>query len=159
MLQIPFLHEALNLTNNKIKFFSSLWSAPKWLKTNGAYLGGSIKENMYQVYADYFVKFLDEYKKQNIEFWGITTGNEPNNDNSHHGIPAVEWTGETQVRSFFKIYRNEIYVLQNTTKLVLFASVKLRTFCKSMATDRLHIFRLLPKPDNAHFYNFQILWF
>ncbi|KAJ3636627.1 hypothetical protein MTP99_000152 [Tenebrio molitor] len=29
-------------------------------------------------WADYFVKFLDSYQSEGIEFWGITTGNEPN---------------------------------------------------------------------------------
>lgn len=97
LLQIPFVHIAQNLTNNNVKLFASLWTAPKWLKTSDRYTGGSIKESMYQVYAEYFVKFLEEYRKKGVEFWGITTGNEPNNENSHHRIPAVEWTGETQV--------------------------------------------------------------
>jgi glucosylceramidase len=48
------------------------------MKTNGEYAGyGFLLEEMYQAWADYFVKFLDSYQSEGIEFWGITTGNEP----------------------------------------------------------------------------------
>lgn len=38
---------------------------------------GSLKDEYYKNYADYIVKFLDAYKKRDIEIWGITPGNEP----------------------------------------------------------------------------------
>ena len=48
------------------------------MKTNGEYAGfGYLKEEAYQTWADYFVKFLDGYQDEDIHFWGITTGNEP----------------------------------------------------------------------------------
>lgn len=95
--QIPLIHVAQNLTKNNIKLYGSLWTAPKWIKTNGEYLGGVLKDDMYQVYANYFVKFLDAYKDQGVSFWGLTTGNEPSIGNERRGIPSVGWTGETQV--------------------------------------------------------------
>lgn len=66
------------MTKNNLKLLASAWTAPKWMKTNGEYAGfGFLKQEMYQTWADYFVKFLDRYKDQGIEFWGVTTGNEP----------------------------------------------------------------------------------
>lgn len=48
------------------------------MKTNGDYSGiGFIKKDMYQVWANYFLKFFDHYKEEDIEFWGMTTQNEP----------------------------------------------------------------------------------
>lgn len=63
---------------NNLRFFASPWMVPKWIKTNGEYTGfGFIKKEMYQTWAEYFVKFLESYKNEGIEFWGVTTQNEP----------------------------------------------------------------------------------
>lgn len=89
---------AKNLTNNNLRFFASAWTAPKWMKTNNEYYGnGFLKEDMYQAWADYFVKFLDTYKEHGLEFWGITTGNEPNTASLPVKINSVGWTTETMV--------------------------------------------------------------
>ena len=48
------------------------------MKTNGDMLhGGSLKEQHYEVMADYICKFVDEYKKEGIDIRGITSQNEP----------------------------------------------------------------------------------
>lgn len=68
------------------------------MKTNGDYTGGKIKPDMYQIWADYFLKFLDVYKKHGVEFWGITTGNEPVLGYFPFvGINSVSWTSEEVV--------------------------------------------------------------
>ncbi len=64
--------------NPEIKFMASPWSAPAWMKLNGALVGGGgLKEDMYEVYADYLVKFVSEYKKQGINISMLTLLNEP----------------------------------------------------------------------------------
>ncbi|RZC36652.1 glucosylceramidase-like, partial [Asbolus verrucosus] len=76
--KIPYIRRAFNLTNGNLQLFASAWTAPKWMKTNGEYAGyGFLIETMYQSWANYFVKFLDSYLDEGIQFWGITTGNEP----------------------------------------------------------------------------------
>jgi glucosylceramidase len=76
--QIPFIQRAKNLSAGNLELFASAWTAPKWMKTNGQYSDfGFLHKNMYQAWAEYYVKFLDSYQKQGIEFWGLTTGNEP----------------------------------------------------------------------------------
>lgn len=66
------------MTGEKLQLFASVWTAPKWMKTNNDYVGiGFLKEEMYQVWANYFVKFFDAYKANGIQFWGVTTQNEP----------------------------------------------------------------------------------
>ena len=34
-------------------------------------------DEYYDTYANYIVKFLEEYKKLNLEIWAVSTGNEP----------------------------------------------------------------------------------
>lgn len=76
--KIPFILQANSLRNNQIKLFASAWTAPTWMKTNNDWSGiGSLKDEYYQLWADYILKFYQEYDKQNVTFWGMTTQNEP----------------------------------------------------------------------------------
>ncbi|KAL1502271.1 hypothetical protein ABEB36_007437 [Hypothenemus hampei] len=79
--KIPFLKKAIQLRGQEnIKFFASAWSAPIWMKTNDEYNGfGKIKDEYYATWAYYYLKFFDAYKEQGIDFWAVTTQNEPIN--------------------------------------------------------------------------------
>ncbi|CAG7817616.1 unnamed protein product [Allacma fusca] len=79
-LKIPYIKRAFELSEGKLELVASPWSAPVWMKTNDKLNGaGSLKKEFYQTWADYIVRFLDEYKKEGIRIWGVTTGNEPFN--------------------------------------------------------------------------------
>jgi len=76
--RIPLIKEALAMTSGKLKLFASPWSPPAWMKTNNNMLhGGKLKPEYYQTWADYYVRFFNEYEKQGINFWGLTVQNEP----------------------------------------------------------------------------------
>ena len=91
--KIPYAKKALEL-NPDTKFFSAAWSAPGWMKTNGQFWGfGYLKKKYYQVYANYLVKFLEGYRKNGIEIWAITTGNEPTiYFEIHTRVISMGWT-------------------------------------------------------------------
>lgn len=60
-LQIPLIHQALELARRPVSLFASPWTSPTWLKTNGAVNGkGSLKgqpgDLYHQTWARYFVK-------------------------------------------------------------------------------------------------------
>lgn len=73
---IPMLKEILSINPN-IKIMGSPWSAPVWMKTNGATKGGSLKPMYYAAYAKYFVKYVQEMAKEGIVIDAITVQNEP----------------------------------------------------------------------------------
>lgn len=73
---IPVLKEILQI-NPDIKILASPWSAPVWMKTNGSTIGGSLKQQYYSAYALYFVKYIQEMKKEGITIDAITIQNEP----------------------------------------------------------------------------------
>lgn len=76
--KIPLIKAALAASGNQMKMFASPWSPPAWMKDNNHMLrGGKLLPQYMQTWADYFVKFFDEYKKQGIDFWGLTVQNEP----------------------------------------------------------------------------------
>ena len=52
------------------------------MKTNKDYKGngtlvGPIGGQYYQTWANYYLKFFQEYAKNNITFWAVTAQNEP----------------------------------------------------------------------------------
>ncbi|MCX6280611.1 MAG: glucan endo-1,6-beta-glucosidase [Bacteroidetes bacterium] len=73
---IPMLKEILKISPG-ITLLGSPWSPPAWMKTNGSMIGGSLKTNCYDVYADYFVKYIQQMKSQGITIAAITPQNEP----------------------------------------------------------------------------------
>lgn len=73
---IAMLKEILTI-NPKIKIIATPWSAPVWMKDNGKSKGGSLKPEFYGVYANYFVKYIQEMKKEGIAIDAVTPQNEP----------------------------------------------------------------------------------
>ncbi|XP_073464899.1 lysosomal acid glucosylceramidase isoform X3 [Aquarana catesbeiana] len=81
-LKIPIIHKAKSLSKRPISLFGSPWTAPPWMKTNGDIRGkgtlkGSPGDQYYKTWANYFIRFLDEYAKHNLTFWAVTVENEP----------------------------------------------------------------------------------
>lgn len=75
--KIPFIQKALELRSDLL-MISTPWSAPTWMKTNDKINGlGFLKEEYYNLYVDYLLKFLDAYQQNGIDIWAMTTGNEP----------------------------------------------------------------------------------
>ncbi|MCE7042355.1 glycoside hydrolase family 30 beta sandwich domain-containing protein [Dyadobacter sp. CY312] len=60
-----------------IRIMATPWSAPGWMKNNGKLAGGSLKPEWYGAFANYFVKYLDAYKKEGISIDAISVQNEP----------------------------------------------------------------------------------
>lgn len=75
---IPVLQQILAI-NHSIKILGSPWSAPAWMKTNDDLKGGSLRPEYYDVYAYYFVKYIERMKKDGIHIDAITPQNEPLN--------------------------------------------------------------------------------
>jgi glucosylceramidase len=73
---IPLLKEILAINPN-IKIMGSPWSAPVWMKDNGSSVGGSLQKKYYNVYAKYFVKYIQQMKAEGISIDAITPQNEP----------------------------------------------------------------------------------
>jgi O-glycosyl hydrolase len=89
---IPVLKEILAINPN-IKILATPWTAPRWMKTNNAWVGGSLKPEHYGDYAQYFIQYLDAMKQRGIPIWGITPQNEPENN---HNEPSMSMTAEQQ---------------------------------------------------------------
>lgn len=64
--------------NPDVKIFAAPWSAPAWMKDSGRLTAnGTLKEDCYELYADYLVKFIEAYKAEGIEIDYLSLVNEP----------------------------------------------------------------------------------
>lgn len=62
-----------------LKFLASPWSPPAFMKNNNnLYHGGKLLEKYYSLWAKYLVRYVIEYKKENINIDYMTIQNEPN---------------------------------------------------------------------------------
>ena len=75
---VPVLKQIVQLSPT-IKIIATPWSAPAWMKTNGNYSGGSLKAECYDVYARYFVKYIQAMQAEGIPIEAVTPQNEPLN--------------------------------------------------------------------------------
>lgn len=101
-MKIPLLLRAQAMSPRPLSLLASAWSAPAWMKTNGALVGkGSLKGEPggreYKTWADYYIRFLREYAKHNLTFWAVTTGNEPSAGHiTNYSFQALGFTAEQQ---------------------------------------------------------------
>ena len=73
---IPMIKSALKV-NPDIWLFASPWSPPAWMKDNKQMKqGGYVLPQYYQSWAKYYSLYLDEFKKEGINFFGVTIQNE-----------------------------------------------------------------------------------
>ena len=76
--RIPLIKQALARAGETFPIFVSPWSPPAWMKDNNDMLhGGHLLPQCHQVWANYFVKFIQAYEGQGIPIWGLTPQNEP----------------------------------------------------------------------------------
>jgi glucosylceramidase len=73
---IPVLKQILAINPN-VKIMASPWSAPVWMKDNGNSMGGGLQTQYYNVYAKYFVKYIQAMQAKGITIDAVTIQNEP----------------------------------------------------------------------------------
>jgi glucosylceramidase len=73
---VPMIQDAL-AKKPDLKILSTPWSAPPWMKANNLYTSGELKTEMFPVFANYILKYIDAYADNGIPIWGLTPENEP----------------------------------------------------------------------------------
>lgn len=75
---LPMIQRAQKTAGEPFKLFASPWSPPAWMKTTGKMNeGGKLKAEYRQTWADYYVRYIQEYAKEGVAIWGLTVQNEP----------------------------------------------------------------------------------
>ncbi|XP_041035735.1 lysosomal acid glucosylceramidase isoform X3 [Carcharodon carcharias] len=117
-MKIPIIQAAKALSKRPLYLFASPWTAPAWMKTNNSTIGkGTLKGKpggqYYKLWANYFIRFLDEYAKHNLTFWAVTIQNEPTTGLiTNYSFQCMGFTAELQ-RDFIVLDLGP--ALQNST--------------------------------------------
>lgn len=75
---LPFIHAAVEKANGTMEILLSPWSPPAFMKSNhDMNHGGNLLKEYYQLWADYFVKFIQEYAARGVQVTSLTIQNEP----------------------------------------------------------------------------------
>ena len=113
---IPVMKEILAI-NPAVKILGSPWSAPVWMKTNNNIRGGQLKKECYDVYALYFIKYIQAMKENGIIIDAITVQNEPLNSRN---TPSMFWF-ENEQADFIKNHLGPAFEKAGlSTKIILF---------------------------------------
>lgn len=92
---IPMIKEAMAISEDGFKILSSPWTAPPWMKDNKHWCGGKLLPEYYDTWALFFSKYIDAYKNEGIDIWGLTVENEPLGNNSNW--ESMHYTPEEMV--------------------------------------------------------------
>ncbi|VDO36931.1 unnamed protein product [Haemonchus placei] len=82
----------------------------------GGALIGEVNGKYYRSYANYLIKFFEEYAKNGVPFWGMTLQNEPTSG----ALPFYKWQAmlftASMQRDFVKVTLGPMLKSKNTTK-------------------------------------------
>lgn len=114
---LPMIKQALAIKQKQsdpsLKIIASAWTAPPWMKDNKDWYNPGSPENNYNggggrllpeyesTYADYLIKYLDAYRDEGVDIWGITPVNEPLGNNGQW--ESMHFSPESQ-SDFIKKY-------------------------------------------------------
>lgn len=99
--------------DSELNIIASAWTAPPWMKDIETWhipgapgndfqgTGGILKPEYESVYADYLIKYLDAYREEGVDIWGITPVNEPLGNNGQW--ESMHFSAESQ-GAFIKQY-------------------------------------------------------
>jgi glucosylceramidase len=112
---LPMIWEALAIKarqeDQEFNIVASAWTAPPWMKDIEDWFikgspendwqgtGGHLKDEYVATYADYLIKYLEAYREQGVEIWGMTPVNEPHGNSGQW--ESMHFTPESQ-RDFIK---------------------------------------------------------
>jgi glucosylceramidase len=113
---IPVLKEILAI-NPQIKILGSPWSPPAWMKDNKDTRGGSLMPQYYDVYARYFVKYIQAMKAEGITIDAITIQNEPLHPGNN---PSLLMLPEQQAAFIKTSLGPHFKAASITTKIILY---------------------------------------
>lgn len=103
---IPYIKAAMRFRSD-LQVWGSAWTPPTWMKTSGAFDGGSMKDDpkVYQAYALYLARFVEAYRAEGIDLFAVAVQNEPGIERNY---PTCLWTPE-QFKTFIRDYMGPLF--------------------------------------------------
>jgi glucosylceramidase len=86
---LPYIRAAMRY-QPKLRVWASAWTPPTWMKTNGDFDSGAMRDDpqIYAAYALYLAKFVAAYRAEGIDLFMVVPQNEPG-QLAHY--PSADW--------------------------------------------------------------------
>lgn len=92
---LPVTRQALAI-NPGLVVMASPWSPPGWMKTGGSMIGGTLKPDLYPVYARYLVRWTQALAAEGVKLRYLTIQNEPGFEPKDY--PGMLWPAAGRAR-------------------------------------------------------------
>jgi glucosylceramidase len=80
---LPLIKDSLAQEGADFKIVSSPWTAPPWMKDNNHFFAGELLPEHHSTFARYMVKYIEAYKAEGVDVWGVTPVNEPHGNDGN----------------------------------------------------------------------------
>lgn len=112
--EIWFMREAA--ARGCTRYMSTAWSPPAWMKDNNNVVGGRLRPDKYQAFAEYLSMYVRGYKEHhNIDIYAISPANEPDVNVKYS---SCHWNGQ-EFHDFLKVLIPVFERDKITAKLIL----------------------------------------
>ncbi len=131
---IPFVR-AVQKVKPDLVIWASAWTPPTWMKTNGAFDSGAMKDEprVYGAYALYLAKFVEAYAEQGIQVAMVVPQNEPG-QLTHY--PSCDWKPQQYIR----------FIGEHLAPLFHTRGLKTRIFVGTINRDDSDVLTVLSHP-------------
>ena len=73
---LPVVQQALRV-NPRLTIMATPWSAPGWMKTSGSLIKGTLREEAYDAFARYLLRYVQAYAAEGVPIHLLSLQNEP----------------------------------------------------------------------------------
>jgi len=117
---IPYIKAAMRYKPD-LKVWGSAWTPPTWMKTNGAFDGGNMKDDprIYAAYALYLARFVEEYQKAGINLYAVAVQNEPRMETRY---PSCLWTPK-QFLTFIRDHMGPLFEERKVNAQIMMGTI------------------------------------
>ncbi len=118
---IPYIKAALKYRPD-LEIWGSAWTPPTWMKTSGTFDGGSMKDDprIYEAYALYLARFVEEYRNEGIDIFAVAVQNEPFIERNY---PTCLWTPQ-QFLTFIRDYMGPLFEERNVGAEIMLGTIQ-----------------------------------
>jgi len=107
---LPMMRDAKAALGRDILLFGAPWSPPAWMKDNNDMkYGGDLLPDYYDMWAEYFIKAIEEFKKEGFPMFAVSVQNEPD---AVQTWESCIYSAE-QERDFVKNYLGPVFEKSN----------------------------------------------
>jgi glucosylceramidase len=122
---LPYIKSAM-LVEPTLKAWASAWTPPTWMKTNGAFDRGAMKDDpkIYDAYALYLAKFVESYRAEGIDLGMVVPQNEPGQLTDY---PSCDWTS-AQYLTFIRDHAGPLFAKRKPGAQLWLGTINVGTF-------------------------------